>query len=197
MADTHDLPEGSDKRAGSRPVGAANGEHERAVEGGHDADARDRKGGRLFGKDKRRDRGVVARGDRRPDDVEMDRGREPHAERAVRTRPARTSAAAAFALVLGSVSLLCVLVIVLSPVGLVLAILGIIFGVAGLRAGRRIGITGRGVAATGLVLSVLALIGSIAIAVGVTFFLNNGDAVQRIQTQLDKAHDNISTQLQK
>lgn len=48
-------------------------------------------------------------------------------------RPAKTSAAAAFALVFGVAALLSVLTVILSPVGLVLGIIGLVLGVLGIR----------------------------------------------------------------
>ena len=63
-----------------------------------------------------------------------------------RIRPAKTSAAAAFALVFGVSALLSVLTIIVGPLGIVLAIIGIILGIVGIRNARRVGVTGKGVA---------------------------------------------------
>lgn len=117
-------------------------------------------------------------------------------EQRVVTKPARTSAAAAFALAIGVAALLCVLTVILSPVGLVLSILGVILGIIGMRAGKKLGITGRGVAIAGLVLSALALIASIAFAAGAVTVLNNDKAVDRIEQQLDKARDKLPDDIQ-
>jgi hypothetical protein len=112
-------------------------------------------------------------------------------EERVVTKPARTSAAAAFALAFGVAAFVCVLIVILSPVGLVLGIIGLILGVLGLRAARRVGITGKGVAIAGLVLSALAIVISIAFAAGVVTVLNNDSAVERIEQQVDKMRDKI------
>ena len=93
-------------------------------------------------------------------------GRPVAVEERVVTKPARTSAAAAFALAFGVAAFVCVLIVILSSVGLVLGIVGLILGVIGPRAARRVGITGKGVAIAGLVLSALAIVISIAFAVG-------------------------------
>ncbi|MGA9870118.1 MAG: DUF4190 domain-containing protein [Rhodococcus sp. (in: high G+C Gram-positive bacteria)] len=112
-------------------------------------------------------------------------------EQRVVTKPARTSAAAAFALAIGVAALLCVLTVVLSPVGLILSIIGLVLGFIGIRASKKLGITGRGVAIAGVVLSALALIGSIAFAAGAVTVLNNQNAVDRIEQELDKLRDKL------
>lgn len=112
-------------------------------------------------------------------------------EERVVTKPARTSAAAAFALAFGVAAFVCVLIVILSPVGLVLGIIGVILGVIGLRAARRVGITGKGVAIGGLVLSGLAIVISIAFAAGMVTVLNNDSAVERIEQEVDKMRDKL------
>jgi hypothetical protein len=107
------------------------------------------------------------------------------------TKPARTSAAAAFALAVGTAAFVCVLIVILSPIGLVLGIIGLILGVLGVRAARRVGITGKGVAIAGLVLSALAIVISIAFAAGVVTVLNNDSAVDRIEQQVDQMRDKL------
>ena len=112
-------------------------------------------------------------------------------EERVVTKPARTSAAAAFALAVGTAAFVCVLIVILSPIGLVLGIIGLILGVLGVRAARRVGITGKGVAIAGLVLSALAIVISIAFAAGVVTVLNNDSAVDRIEQQVDQMRDKL------
>lgn len=112
-------------------------------------------------------------------------------EQRVITKPARTSVAAAFALIFGLAALISVLTVILSPVGLVLAIIGLILGVIGIRMARRTGITGKGVAIGGLVLSLIAVLVSVTIAVGATTVLNNDNAVNRLQHQVDKLRDKL------
>ena len=104
---------------------------------------------------------------------------------------AKTSAAATFALVFGVAGLICVLTAILSAVGLVLGIIGIILGIVGLRMTRRPGVTGRGVAIGALVLSVIAVVLALIIAAGVTTFLNNQSAVNRLEHQVEKLRDKL------
>ncbi|MDJ0394177.1 DUF4190 domain-containing protein [Rhodococcus sp. G-MC3] len=112
-------------------------------------------------------------------------------EQRVLTKPARTSAAAAFALALGTAALICALTVILSPIGLVLGIIALILGFIGLRQARRVGITGKGVAIAGVVLGALTIIISIALAAGTVTLLNNDSAVDRIEQQLDKMRDKL------
>lgn len=127
---------------------------------------------------------------------DTDRGR-PDREDAVEERrtvkPAKTSAAAAVALALGVLALFMVLTLVLSPVGLVLGVIGIILGIVGIRAAGKVGITGKGVAGTGLVFSVIAVLLAAAAAIGITTVLNNQNAVDRIQQQVQKLRDQLPT----
>lgn len=112
-------------------------------------------------------------------------------EQRISTRPAKTSAAAVFALVFGLSSLLSVLTVVLSPLALVLGIIGIILGVVGIRMARRPGVTGKGTAIGGLVLAVIGTLLAIAVGVGVTTFLNNQSAVDRLQHQVDQMRNDL------
>jgi hypothetical protein len=104
---------------------------------------------------------------------------------------AKTSPVAAFALVFGVAALFCVLAVIYAPVGLVLGIIGLILGVLALRMTRRPGLTGRGVAIGGLVLSALAVLVAIAFAAGVTTFLNNEKAVDRLERQVEDLRDKL------
>ncbi|MBQ0905342.1 hypothetical protein [Micromonospora sp. U21] len=104
---------------------------------------------------------------------------------------AKTSAAATFALVFGVAGLFSVLTAILAWVGLVLGIIGIILGIAGLKMARRPGVTGRGVAIGGLVLSILAVLIGLGLAAGITTFLNNEGAVDRLQQQVDDLRDKL------
>jgi len=112
-------------------------------------------------------------------------------------KPAKTGAAAAFALAFGVGGLLLVLTLVFSPVGLVFAILGIILGIVGIRSARRTGVTGKGVAITGLVFSVIAVLLVVAGAVGVTTVLNDPTAVNQLQQQLQQLRDQLPTTVPK
>ncbi|MFF5173801.1 hypothetical protein ACFY3U_14315 [Micromonospora sp. NPDC000089] len=104
---------------------------------------------------------------------------------------AKTSAAATFALVFGVAGLLSVLTAILAWIGLVLGIVGIVLGIVGLRMAARPGVTGRGVAIGGLVLSVLAVLLGLALAAGITTFVNNQGAVDRIQSGVDDLRDKL------
>ena len=101
-----------------------------------------------------------------------------------RIRPARTSVAAALALVFGVSALTCALSVVLSPVALVLGVMGIILGVVGFKMAKRVGITGKVVAMTGLLLSLVAVVLAGILAVGITTLLNDDRAVTRLEQEV-------------
>ncbi|MGS2615346.1 hypothetical protein ACVCAH_12605 [Micromonospora sp. LZ34] len=104
---------------------------------------------------------------------------------------AKTSAAATFALVFGVAALISVLTVILSWAGLILGIIGVVLGIVGLKMAGRPGVTGRGVAIGGLVLSALAVLIGLAFAAGITTFLNNEAAVDRMQQQVDDLRDQL------
>ncbi|SCL24546.1 protein of unknown function [Micromonospora nigra] len=104
---------------------------------------------------------------------------------------AKTSPAAAFALALGAAALVSVLTVLFSPVGLVLAIIGLILGIVAMKMTKRPGLTGKGVAIAGLVLNGLALLIALALAAGISTFLNNEDAVNRLERQVEDLRDNL------
>ncbi|RLP86638.1 MULTISPECIES: hypothetical protein [unclassified Micromonospora] len=104
---------------------------------------------------------------------------------------AKTSAAATFALVFGVSGLISVLTAILAWLGLVLGIIGIILGIVGLKMAARPGVTGRGVAIGGLVLSILAVLIGLGLAAGITTFINNEGAVDRLQQQVDDLRDKL------
>ncbi|MDG4801438.1 hypothetical protein [Micromonospora sp. WMMD980] len=106
---------------------------------------------------------------------------------------AKTSTAAALALVFGVSGLFSVLTAILAWIGVVLAIVGIVLGIVGLRMAARPGVTGRGVAIGGLVLSVVALLLGLALGAGITTFLNNEGAVDRLQQQVDDLRDRLDS----
>ncbi|MEE6256946.1 DUF4190 domain-containing protein [Plantactinospora sonchi] len=107
------------------------------------------------------------------------------------TTAAKTSTAATFALVFGVAGLISSLTVILSAVGFVLGIIGVVLGIVGLRMARRPGVTGRSVALGGLILSILAVLVAIAFAAGVTTFLNDRDAVDRLQQQVEQMRDDL------
>ncbi|MFI7208819.1 DUF4190 domain-containing protein [Micromonospora aurantiaca] len=106
---------------------------------------------------------------------------------------AKTSTAAALALVFGVAALFSVLTAILAWIGVVLAIVGIVLGIVGLKMAARPGVTGRGVAIGGLVLSVIALLLGLALGAGITTFLNNEAAVDRLQQQVDDLRDRLDS----
>lgn len=120
------------------------------------------------------------------------------AGRATTARPAgpaggaKTSAAATFSLVFGVAALLSVLTAILASVGLLLGIIGLILGIFGLRMSRRPGVTGRGVAIGGLVLSALAVLIGLALAAGISTFINNEQAVNRLEKRVTDLRDKLN-----
>ena len=106
-------------------------------------------------------------------------------------KPAKTSAGAAFALAFGVAALVLVLTAILAPIGLVVGVIGLLLGIVGIVRAGRAGVTGKGVAITGLVLSVLAVLLAGALAVGVTTFLNNQGAVDRLERQVEQLRDRL------
>ncbi len=117
-------------------------------------------------------------------------------EQRTTVKPAKTSAAAVFSLVFGLSALLSVLTILLAPLAIILAIIGIILGVMGMKMAKRAGVTGKGVAIGGLVLSVIALLLAATAAIGITTFLNNDSAVNRLDKQVQKLRDNLPTKVE-
>jgi amino acid transporter len=109
--------------------------------------------------------------------------------------PAKTSAAATFALIFGLSALLSVLTLLLTPLALVLAVIGLVLGIAGIKMSKRVGVTGRALAITGLVMSVLTLLLGVATIVGVATFLNNDAAVTRLEQQVQGLRDQLPTEV--
>lgn len=91
----------------------------------------------------------------------------------------------------GVAALVCVLTAIFAPVGLVLGIIGLIIGLVALRMTRRPGVTGRGVAIGGFVLSLLAILVALAFAAGLTTFLNDENAVDRLERQVQDLRDKL------
>ena len=106
---------------------------------------------------------------------------------------AKTSTAATFALVFGVSGLISALTVILSSIGLILGVIGIVLAVVGMRMARRPGVTGRGVAIGGMVCSILAVLIAVAFAAGVTTFLNDREAVDWLQPQVEQMRDDLPT----
>ncbi|HEU0103922.1 MAG TPA: DUF4190 domain-containing protein [Mycobacteriales bacterium] len=102
-------------------------------------------------------------------------------------RPAKTSAAAAFALVFGISALFCALTALLSPVAVVLGLIGLVLAFVGLKMAKRPGVTGKGVAIGGLVTALLGVLLGGVILGGATAVVNNKSQLDRVQSYLDKA----------
>jgi len=111
-----------------------------------------------------------------------------------RHRPAKTSAAAAFALVVLA-ALFCALTAILSPAAVVFADLGLILAVAGLKMAKKPGVTGKGVAVGGLVTALLGLILGGVVIGGLAAVVNDKTQLDRIQHYIDNARAELpSTQ---
>lgn len=117
--------------------------------------------------------------------------REAHAElEAMGVRPARTSAAAAFALVFGLAALLFGLTGILAPAAVLFGLIGIVLGVAGRRAGLRPGITGRGVATGGLVTAVLGLLLGVVVLGGLAVYVQQ-KGLDGLQQRIDQVRNSL------
>jgi hypothetical protein len=130
------------------------------------------------GVDDGRDRGVVTDTSRPADRYEL------------RSKPAKTSAAAAFALVFGLSALFCGLTGILAPAAVVLGLIGVLLGIAGRKMARRPGVTGGGVALGGLVTAVLGLLLGLAVAVGLAVYVNQ-QGLDGLQDRIDDARDSL------
>jgi hypothetical protein len=114
-----------------------------------------------------------------------------HAElEAMGVKPAKTSAAAAFALVFGISALFCGLTGILAPVAVVLGLIGILLGIAGRRMGLRPGVTGRGVATGGLVTAVLGLLLGLAVIGGIAVYAQQ-NGLDALQNRIDDARSHL------
>ena len=106
-------------------------------------------------------------------------------------RPAKTSAAAVFALVFGLAALFCALTGILSPAAVLFGILGIVLGVVGLKMAKRVGVTGKGVAIGGLVTAVLGLLLGGAVIGGLAALVNDDRQLDRLQNQIDDLRTDV------
>jgi hypothetical protein len=109
--------------------------------------------------------------------------------------PAKTSAAAVFALVFGLAALFCALTAILSPAAVLFGLIGIVLGIAGRKMALRPGVTGRSTATGGLVLSVLGLVLGAAVIAGASVLVNDEARLDQLQNQIEDLRDNLpSTQ---
>ena len=115
---------------------------------------------------------------------------ERYEERA-RILPAKTSAAAAFALVFGLAALFSALTAILAPLGVLFGLIGIVLGIAGLKMAKRAGVTGKGVAIGGLLTAVLGLLLGGAVLAGAAVVVNDEAQLDRVQQWIDDARADL------
>lgn len=108
-------------------------------------------------------------------------------------QPAKTSAAAVFALVFGLAALFCALTVILSPAAIVFAIIALILAAVAFSKVKKPGVTGKGVAVGGLVTALLGLILGGVVLGGLAAVVNDDAQLDRIQRYLDKARSNLPT----
>ena len=108
-----------------------------------------------------------------------------------RFKPAKTSAAAAFALVFGLSALFCALTAILAPLAVLFGLIGIILGVVGMKKAKLVGVTGKGVALGGLLTAVLGLLLGGAVLAGAAFLVNSPAGIDRVQSELDKLSNKL------
>jgi hypothetical protein len=106
-----------------------------------------------------------------------------------RYKPAKTSAAATFALVFGLAALFCALTAILAPAAVLFGLIGIVLGVVGMKKAKLVGVTGKGVALGGLVTAVLGLLLGGAVMAGAAVLVNSESGLNRLQTQLEDLQD--------
>jgi membrane-bound ClpP family serine protease len=109
----------------------------------------------------------------------------------VEARPAKTSAAAVFALVFGLAALFCALTAILSPAAVVFGIIGIVLGIVGLTMAKRVGVTGKGVAIGGLVTAVLGLLLGGAVIGGLSALVNDEQRLDQLQNRIENLRDDV------
>ncbi len=108
-----------------------------------------------------------------------------------RTKPAKTSAAAAFGLVFGLSALFCALTAILAPLAVLFGLTGLVLGIVGMKKAKLVGVTGKGVALGGLLTAVLGLLLGGAVLAGAAFLVNSPAGLDRVQSELDKLRNNL------
>ena len=114
---------------------------------------------------------------------------EPEVEH--RIKRAKTSAAAAIALAIGSAAFVLTLLVLFFPVALILGVIGLLLGIVGFRATRKPGVTGKAVALAAILLSSVSILLGGVFAAGVVTVLNNETAVNRIEQQVENLRDRL------
>lgn len=107
------------------------------------------------------------------------------------SRPAKTSAAAAFALVFGLAALFCALTAILSPVAVVFGLIGIVLALVAFKMTKKPGVTGKGVAIGGLVTAVLGLVLGGVVLGGLAAVVNDEAQLDRLQGYVDDAREQL------
>ena len=120
-------------------------------------------------------------------------GAAVHEDRGRKILPAKTSAAAAFALVFGVTALFSALTAILAPVAVLLGLIGIVLGVVALKMVKRPGVTGKGVAIGGLVTAVLGLLLGAAVIGGAAVVVNDDAQLDQIQERIDDLRADLPT----
>ena len=108
-----------------------------------------------------------------------------HEDRGHKVLPAKTSAAAAFALVFGLAALFCALTAILAPAAVLFGLIGLVLGIVAMKMVKRPGVTGKGVAIGGLVTAVLGLLLGLAVIAGAAVVVNDDAQLDQIQERLD------------
>ena len=106
-----------------------------------------------------------------------------------RTKPAKTSAAATFALVFGLAALFCALTAILAPAAVLFGLIGIVLGIVGMKKAKLLGVTGKGVALGGLVTAVLGLLLGGAVLAGAAVLVNSESGLNRLEGEIQKLQD--------
>ena len=114
---------------------------------------------------------------------------EPEIEH--RIKRAKTSAAAAIALAIGSAAFVLTLLVLFFPVALILGVIGLLLGIVGFRATKKPGVTGKAVALAAIALSAVSILLGAVFAAGVVTVLNNETAVNRIEQQVENLRDQL------
>lgn len=118
---------------------------------------------------------------------------ERYEERVVPTKykTAKTSAAAAFALVFGLAALFSALTAILAPAAVLFGLIGIVLGIAGLKMSKKLGVTGKGVAIGGLVTAILGLLLGGAVLAGAAVYVNDEQRLDQLESWIDDARTDI------
>jgi hypothetical protein len=130
--------------------------------------------------------------DRVPEDAVVEPTEDVVEERRVVTKRAHTSGAAAFSLIVGVVAAYTALLVFAAPADIALGFVAVLLGLIGMRSASKVGVTGRWLAALGTLLGLGAiLLGTLTMA-NVQTSLNDKDAVDRIQQQVDQWRNRVN-----